>query len=74
MKHTSFILSALLLMALTACQKDDGSRILNATLERYEANDAKAYINSDNYACWNSGDEVRINGSPHTVTIDWGTL
>ena len=70
MKHTSFVLSALLLMAASACQKDDGSRILNATLERYEANDAKAYINSDNYACWNSGDEVRINGIPHTVTID----
>lgn len=70
MKHTSFVLSALLLMALTACQKDDGSRILNATLERYEANGAKTYINSDNYACWNSGDEVSINGSPYTVTID----
>lgn len=70
MKKTLFIISALLLMAASACQKDDGSRILKATLERYEANDAKAYINSDNYACWNSGDEVSINGSPYTVTID----
>ena len=70
MKKTLFIISALLLMAASACQKDDGIRILKATLERYEANDAKAYINSDNYACWNSGDEVSINGSPYTVTID----
>lgn len=61
MKKTLFIISALLLMAASACQKDDGIRILKATLERYEANDAKAYINSDNYACWKSGETVCIN-------------
>ena len=70
MKKTLFIISALLLMAATACQKDDGSRILKATLERYDSNDAKAYIDSDNYACWKSGDEVSINGIPHTITLD----
>ena len=55
-------MTALLLVATTACKKDDDSRILTATLERYN-NDSKAYIDEANYACWTNGDKIKINGT-----------
>lgn len=66
----NFLLAVMALAALMAasCQKEEMGRILTATIEQYES-DSKAYIDSDNYACWNNGDLVNINGNPYTISI-----
>ena len=72
MKKT-FLLAFTAVAALLAasCQKEDLGRVLTATIEQYEhSGNAKAYINNDNYACWEAGDKVKINGTTHTISIN----
>ena len=74
MKKT-FLLAVTALVALMAasCQKEELGRILTATIEQYEHNgDSKAYINDDNYACWEAGDKVKINNVQCTVSVSQG--
>ena len=77
MKRTLLLaLTSLAALLATSCQKDDLGRILTATIEQYESNDksaTKAYINADNYACWEAGDLVNINGTQCTVSFEEGT-
>ena len=77
MKRTLLLsLTALATLLASSCQKDDLGRVLTATIEQYEHNDAKAdakaYINNDNYACWENNDKVNINGVEYTVSIPEG--
>ena len=65
-RNILFPLAALLLCA-TACQKEGGRGTLTATIEPYESN-AKTYIDADHYACWEDGDEVRINGTAYGIS------
>ena len=75
MKRT-FLLAVTVLAVLLAasCQKEDIGRVLTATIEQYEHNDnSKAYINADNYACWEAGDLVSINGTRCSIRFEEGT-
>ena len=74
MKKT-FLLAFTAVVALMAasCQKEEQGRVLTATIEQYEHNaDSKAYINADNYACWEAGDKVKINNVQCTVSVSQG--
>ena len=53
----------------SSCQKEELGRVLTATIEQYNS-DAKVYVNTQHYACWNNGDTVRINGQEVLVSID----
>ena len=66
-----FILAAGLLLLAVACQKEQG-RVLTATFEPFD-NASKAYIDAEYYACWESTDIVKINGTNHNVTITPGS-
>ena len=75
MKKT-FLLAVTALVALMAasCQKEEQGRVLTATIEQYEHNaDSKAYINADNYACWEAGDLVKINNTQCTIRFKEGS-
>ena len=75
MKKT-FLLAFTAVAALmaTSCQKEELGRVLTATIEQYEHNgDSKAYINDDNYACWEAGDKVKINNVQCTIRFENGT-
>ena len=72
----TFLLAVTALVALMAasCQKEELGRVLTATIEQYEHNgDSKAYINDDNYACWEAGDKVKINNVQCTIRFESGT-
>ena len=81
----SFLLAitALAVLMATSCQKEELGRVLTATIEQYEHNGkgdnggcmggAKAYINGENYACWEAGDLVNINGTQCTIRFEEGT-
>ena len=74
MKKT-FLLAITALVALMAasCQKEELGRVLTATIEQYEhSGNAKAYINNDNYACWENNDRVNINGNDYPISISEG--
>ena len=66
-----FILAAGLLLLAVACQKEQG-RVLTATFEPFD-NASKAYIDAEYYACWESTDIVKINGTNLPVTITPGS-
>ena len=75
MKKT-FLLAVTAVVALMAvsCQKEEMGRVLTATIEQYEHNaDSKAYINADNYACWEAGDTVEINNTQCTIRFEEGS-
>ena len=75
MKKT-FLLAVTAVMALMAasCQKEELGRVLTATIEQYEhSGNAKAYINADNYACWEAGDTVEINNTQCTIRFEEGS-
>ena len=68
----SFVAFAIL-FAATSCQKEeDMGRVITATMERYESA-TKAYINDQNYACWENDDLVSINGTQCTLTVASGS-
>ena len=78
MKRTLLLaLTALAIFLVSSCQKDDLGRVLTATIEQYEHNgskaDAKAYINAENYACWEAGDLVKINNTQCTIRFEEGS-
>lgn len=78
MKRTLLLaLTALAVLLVSSCQKDDLGRVLTATIEQYEHNgskaDAKAYINAENYACWEAGDLVKINNTQYTIRFEEGS-
>lgn len=68
----SYLLCALAALAMLAasCQKDQDS--ISATIKNYQRYD-KVYIDSDRYACWIAGDEVKLNGSTESITISGGS-
>ena len=66
-----FILAAGLLLLAVACQKEQG-HVLTATFEPFD-NASKAYIDAEYYACWESTDIVKINGTNLPVTITPGS-
>lgn len=61
-KSVMLTLAALAALMAASCQKEETGRILTATIEQYDHN-SKAYINDEYYACWESGDDVSINGT-----------
>ena len=74
MKRTLLLaITALAALLASSCQKDDLGRVLTATIEQYEHNaSSKAYINTENYACWENNDKVNINGHDYTISISGG--
>ena len=67
-----FAITALAALLAISCQKEEAGRILTATIEQYES-DTKAYIDADNYACWDNGDLVCINGTQCTIRFQNGS-
>ena len=73
MKRTILLAVAAIVALMSAsCQKEEMGRILTATIEQYEHNDSKAYINNDHYACWENDDKVQINTVRCTVRVSEG--
>ena len=58
MKRTLLLaFTAVAALLASSCQKEELGRVLTATIEQYEhSGNAKAYINNDNYACWENND------------------
>ena len=72
MKRTILLaVTAIVALMAASCQKEEMGRILTATIEQYE-HDNKAYIDNDNYACWENDDHVNINGNPYAIRITDG--
>ena len=53
------------LMSMVSCQKDE--TFVRASISRYQ-NPEKVVLNADNYACWQSTDQVWVNGTEHGLT------
>lgn len=53
------------LMSMVSCQKDE--TFVRASISRYQ-NPEKVVLNADNYACWQSTDKVRVNGTEYGLT------
>lgn len=53
------------LMSMVSCQKDE--TFVRASISRYQ-NPEKVVLNADNYACWQSTDQVRVNGTEYGLT------
>ena len=72
MKRTLLLaFTAVAALLASSCQKEELGRVLTATIEQYEHN-GKAYINNENYACWENGDTVSINGIKYPISISQG--
>ena len=74
MKRTLLLaFTAVAALMAASCQKEELGRVLTATIEQYEhSGNAKAYINNDNYACWENNDRVQINNVQCTVSVSQG--
>lgn len=52
---------------LASCQKD--LKVLKLEMEHFDANGEKLHLNGDNYACWDNGDKVAVNGISKSITV-----
>ena len=59
-----------LMLSMVACQKENEG-ILTLEVEEYTSN-AKLHLNN-NYAVWDNGDEVQVNGTNYTVSVSGTT-
>lgn len=58
-------------MVFTACRKDDDNLVtLNVNLSDYTGSNTKMYVDASRYTHWTSGDQVNINGSGNTCSVD----
>jgi len=53
------------LMSMVSCQKDE--TFVRASISRYQSPE-KVVLNADNYACWQSTDQVWVNGTEYGLT------
>lgn len=60
-----------LLIVFTACKKEDGI-YFTATFDQFHSSD-KSYIDSDHYACWETGDTIWVNGISGIANISSST-
>lgn len=73
MKRHTTILSVMLAAAMvfTACRKDDDNLVtLNVNLSDYTGSNTKMYVDASRYTHWTSGDQVNINGTGNTCSVD----
>lgn len=52
---------------LASCQKD--LKVLRLEMEHFDTNGEKLHLNGDNYACWDNGDKVAVNGVSKSITV-----
>lgn len=53
---------------LASCQKD--LKVLRLEMEHFDTNGEKLHLNGDNYACWDNGDKVAVNGvNSYQITV-----
>lgn len=58
-------------MVFTACRKDDDNLVtLNVNLSDYTGSNTKMYVDASRYTHWTSGDQVNINGTGNTCSVD----
>lgn len=58
-------------MVFTACRKDDDNLVtLNVNISDYTGSNTKMYVDASRYTHWTSGDQVNINGSGNTCSVD----
>ncbi len=72
MKKHSISISFVVVMAMVfgACQKDDNGLVsLNVEVGNY-AGISKMYVDASRYTHWTSGDQVNINGTSNTCSVD----
>ena len=53
------------LMSMVSCQKDE--TFVRASISRYQSPE-KVVLDADNYACWQSTDQVWVNGTEYGLT------
>lgn len=68
----AFLLAASVLAAFSACRKDDATIDLRAVIADRPSGGSKVFVDDDNYACWQNGDDVKINGDQYSVDVDPG--
>ena len=68
----AFLLAASVLAAFSACRKDDATIDLRAVIADRPSGGSKVFVDGDNYACWQNGDAVKINGDQYSVDVDPG--
>jgi len=74
MLTTTFFRKTVLFICLSivlfsSCKKDEDTIIFTANPPHYDGG-GKDYLNSNNYICWNDGDQVNINGALFTISVD----
>lgn len=74
MKRYYTIASLFLAAAMTfsACEKDENGFVsLNVEVDNYTgAGNTKMYVDENNYTHWTTGDQVNINGTGNTCSVD----
>lgn len=70
MRQYARVLLVAFAMVAGACSKDS-ERMLQVTTERYSGG-PKLVLDSDNYAVWQHGDEVRVNDANRAVSVSEG--
>ena len=65
-KYTLYFVSLLLLGVTVSCKKESSEKyILNARMSNFQT--SKAYIDVNNYSCFRSGEEIRVNNQTCSV-------
>lgn len=68
MKKAFFALAFVAATLLTvSCKKDNVAFSIKATINNY-THDTKVYVDNDNFSCWATGDEVKINNITGSIT------
>ena len=57
-----------MLLCMTACKKE-GNGILTLEMEEYSS-DAKLFLDDENYAVWDNGDNIWLNGDQYSVVVN----
>lgn len=69
MKRSYLITIILAMCAMAGCSKEEDFVSLNVNTTPYQSG-SKTYIDSENYSCWNNGDQVRINNVTRSIVIN----
>lgn len=62
----------LAVLAAVSCAKDDDTVTLHAVIADRPSGGSKVFVDDDNYACWQNGDAVKINGDQYSVVVEPG--
>lgn len=65
-RYTLYLVCLLMLGMAVSCKKENKDNVLQARMTDFHA--SKAYIDNQNYSCFQSGEEINVNNQNCTVT------